>query len=246
MKNKQRQKAALQQKRKKERALAGKTRQNNKDDSSSQPLLTSITLTLLLLIGWYCLTNHLEETIHDAGYEPALAEPYYQILKTISILYWVIGIASIIGTLLVNKIHKPLSHFFLFVIGMLAGLGIFATLPIALIKLHVPMLAIILTIFFVIGLTIHFILNLNKDVPTVLKFASGFFVIFAILSLVFLIIAEPTDGNYLMISKGSATGNFFTKFFTWIIGMGGLLYLLIFIMLKSEDVEPLFKKRHRE
>ena len=95
MKNKQREKAALQQKREIEKRKNRRKKKEAKRESPPNPFATIVGFLIMLILGWYFLTNHIGEDSYKYEFEPALAEPYYSWMNTISILYWVIGITCI-------------------------------------------------------------------------------------------------------------------------------------------------------
>ncbi len=242
MRNKQREKAALQQKREREKRENRRKKKEAKRESPPNPFATIVGFLIMLILGWYFLTNHIGEDSYNYEFEPALAEPYYSWMNTISILYWVIGISCIIGVISFER-SKPLAkEILILIILLLTSFGLLSTYPIALIKLNVPVLAFIYLGLILIGLAIYSYLSLTKSFGLTIKFAVVFILFTAVISIIFLFFADPTDGKYLMVTKGSVMGSFWTKLCIWVSGLGGVLFSLFNLTLKLEDIEVIIKK----
>lgn len=253
MKKKQRIKAEIKQRQEKKK-FAEKRRKreenrNSRDDMSlSSAFGICIALLFILIIGWCFYINHLEEEVYKGVIEPALAEPYYTWVKDTSFFYWGIGIISLIGifatepsTTLEPSKKEFISSFFRLMILLLAGLGFHGTYLIALIKLHVPVLAFVYFGLLLILCTISGFLYI-KESNKFFHFIGIYIFITAFVSGLFLLFADSAEGNYMTVVKGSVQGSFSTKSTAWVIGMFGAGVLLFVITSMFSAFDKYYKK----
>lgn len=215
-------------KKSKKQQTKAKARKSKASSEFEMPVGSALLFALLLFVpivlGWFFMIDHIDEESRYSAYEPPLAEPYASFFKNFSGIYLIIGIVSVIAWFIAavnaNKRMDYLATVLASIPVILMGIGFMGDYLVALIKLEAPHLAFVYTGIIIMIIILQTALRFIKR-EQLGKLLGYSFLGIGILALLFLILAEPVDGRYIMTRRNRLYGSFSAKTLIWMIGYLG-------------------------
>src|SRR4051794_23242509 len=215
-----------------------KRKKDDEDMSWKEVLRFAFCLSIALVVGWLFMMSGVDGEIEGGVIEHALEEPYYTWIQQFLTVYWTIGIAAIIGWIIVAKLAKHKSDwallFSIMVPVLLLGIALIIDFLISLIKLNAPQSAALyggIFLFIVILQSVLFFLKRNGSE----KVLDSSFLILGLLAAFLIGLADPVAGNMIVKLKSTIIEGFGAKLLFWVIGVtGSFLFIGVYHFVLKE------------